>query len=124
MSRSSISRITQDTDSRHLPGREKHLSIAVIQEVGKRFDAARAVVEKTLRQAMKKGEIRQIDPQVAAVVIYSQWLGLSYLAVASGPARGKLHIDLPKASEFASTAILQGMQISNNKGPHRGRRRA
>jgi AcrR family transcriptional regulator len=67
----------------YFPGREKHLSRSLVQEVGRHFGAASAVIEDCLSMATERGEIGPLDQRATAQVIYSQWLGLTYLAVVS-----------------------------------------
>lgn len=93
----------------YFPGREKHLSRAQIQAVGEKFEAARDVIAKCLTQGIKRGELRNMDVKTAAITIYSQWLGLVYLAIAGGASRRKGLIDIEKATEFAGDMQIAGL---------------
>lgn len=93
----------------YFPGRDRHLSSALIKEVSLRVESAREAIEKCLVHAIEKGELRPINAKATAIVIYSQWLGLTYLAVASGSARGKLHLNWEKLTDIACGLQLEGM---------------
>ncbi|MEL3890147.1 TetR/AcrR family transcriptional regulator [Ferrovibrio sp. MS7] len=93
----------------YFPGREKHLSRAQIQAVGEKFEAARDVIAKCLNQGIKRGELRAMDVKTAAVTIYSQWLGLVYLAIAGGNTKRKVFLDIDKAIEFAGDMQIAGL---------------
>lgn len=93
----------------YFPGREKHLSRAQIQAVGERFEAARDVIAKCLNQGIKRGELRAMDVKTAAVTIYSQWLGLVYLAIAGGNTKRKVFLDIEKSIEFAGDMQIAGL---------------
>ncbi|WP_428248275.1 TetR/AcrR family transcriptional regulator [Ferrovibrio sp.] len=93
----------------YFPGREKHLSRAQIQAVGEKFEAARDVIAKCLNQGIKRGELRAMDVKTAAVTIYSQWLGLVYLAIAGGNTKRKVFLDIEKAIEFAGDMQIAGL---------------
>ncbi len=94
----------------YFPGREKHLSRAQIQAVGEKLDAARSVIATCLSEAIKRREIREVDVRVASLAIYSQWLGLVYLAIAvGGPKRRKRGLDFEKAVEFACDMQIDGL---------------
>jgi TetR/AcrR family transcriptional regulator len=95
----------------YLPGRDRHLSDALIREVSLRVQSARAAIEACLRHAIRRGEVRRIDVKAAAIVIYSQWLGLTYLAVASGNAKGKLHLSYGKLADMACSQNLSGILL-------------
>ncbi|MCB1463638.1 MAG: TetR/AcrR family transcriptional regulator [Nitratireductor sp.] len=93
----------------YFPGRERHLSRAQIQAVGEKLEAARDVIATCLNEAIENGEIKKVDVRVAALTIYSQWLGLVYLTTAVGPARRKRTFDFDKAIEFACSMQFQGL---------------
>lgn len=93
----------------YFPGREKHLSRAQIQAVGEKLEAARDVIAKCLIQGIKRGELRAMDVRTAAATIYSQWLGLVYIAIASGNTKRKALIDIDKAIEFAGDMQIAGL---------------
>lgn len=106
----------------YFPGRDRHLSSTIIKEVSLRVESARVAIEQCLTHAIKKGELRRINAQSAAIVIYSQWLGLAYLAVASGTAQGKLHLDYEKLTEVACNLQLNGMLHIKRLQHHRVKR--
>lgn len=96
----------------YLPGRDRHLSDALIREVSHRVQSARSAIEACLRHAIRRGEIRRIDVKAAAIVIYSQWLGLTYLAVASGNAKGTLHLNKERLADLACSQHLGGILLA------------
>ncbi len=67
----------------YFPGRERHLSKRLVKQVGRYFGAAPSAIEKCLALGMERGELRATDAKPAALVIYSQWLGLTYLSIAN-----------------------------------------
>jgi len=93
----------------YFPGREKHLSRTQIEAVGARFDLARGIIAKCLTIGIKRGELRRIDVKTAATTIYSQWLGIVYLAVASKPSRNKWIPNVEKAIVFSIDMQLKGL---------------
>ncbi len=93
----------------YFPGRERHLSRAQIEAVGEKFELARGVIAKCLTQGIKRGELRQVDVKTAAITIYSQWLGIVYLAIASKPSRRKWMPDVDKAIAFSIDMQLNGL---------------
>lgn len=93
----------------YLPGRDRRLSAAHLKAVNALIVSARAAIEDCLAHAMKTGELRRIDTKQAAMVIYAQWLGLSYLAVASGTARTKVLNGYGKLTRVACEMQLNGM---------------
>ncbi|MCC6209883.1 MAG: TetR/AcrR family transcriptional regulator [Burkholderiales bacterium] len=95
----------------YLPGRDRHVSDSLIREVSLRVESARAAIEGCLKHAVRHGELRRIDAKAAAIVIYSQWLGLAYLAVASGTAKSKLHLDYEKLTDVACAQHLNGILL-------------
>jgi AcrR family transcriptional regulator len=93
----------------YFPGREKQLSRAQIQAVGEKFEAARDVIVKCLKLGIKRGELSATNVRTAAVTIYSQWLGLVYLAIAGRSSPRKPLIDIDNAIEFACDMQLNGL---------------
>ena len=93
----------------YFPGRERHLSRAQIQAVGEKLERARDVIARCLTDAIDKGEIKKVNIKVAALTIYSQWLGLAYLATAMGSAHRKRSFDFDKAIEFACDMQTGGL---------------
>lgn len=95
----------------YFPGREKHLSRSQIQAVGEKLDAARNVIATCLTEGINRGEIRNVDVRLASLAIYSQWLGLVYLAIAQEPAGRKHTLDYGKAATFASDMQVEGLAV-------------
>jgi TetR/AcrR family transcriptional regulator len=93
----------------YFPGREKQLSRTQIQAAGEKFDAARDTIVKCLKLGIKRGELNATNVRTAAVTIYSQWLGLVYLAIAGRTSPRKTLIDIDKAIEFACDMQLSGL---------------
>jgi AcrR family transcriptional regulator len=93
----------------YFPGREKPLSRAQIQAVGEKFEAARDTIVKCLKIGIKRGELGATNVRTAAVAIYSQWLGLVYLAIAGRSSPRKSLIDIDKTIEFACDMQLSGL---------------
>lgn len=90
----------------YFPGRERHLSKRLVREVGNYFGAAPASIEKCLQLGIKRRELRGTNTKSAALVIYSQWLGLTYLAIANP----KLHPDFKALADAACDLHLTGLQ--------------
>lgn len=104
----------------YFPGRERHLSKRLVRQVGHYFGAAPASIEKCLAQGMERGELRTTNAKSAALVIYTQWLGLTYLAIANP----KLHPDFNALADAACDLHLTGLlpeAIRNASRSKRGR---
>lgn len=93
----------------YFPGRDRHLSVSLIKEVSLRIDSSRSTIEMCLRHAMARKELRPVNVRSAAMIIYSQWLGLTYLAVAKGTSKGTLHLDYEQLTDMACSMHLEGM---------------
>ncbi|MEP7300123.1 MAG: TetR/AcrR family transcriptional regulator [Caldimonas sp.] len=109
----------------YLPGRDRHLSDALIRQVSLRIESARAAIEECLEHAIRRKELQRVDAKAAAIVIYCQWLGLTYLAVAQGTAKGKLRVNYAELTEAACSQHLNGIlsQIGTQDGPPARQRR-
>lgn len=93
----------------YLPGRDRRVSAAHLKAVNALVVSARAAIEDCLDDAIETGELRRINTKQAAMVIYAQWLGLSYLAVASGTLRGKVLNGNGRLTRVACDLQLNGM---------------
>lgn len=93
----------------YFPGRERHLSRAQIEAVGERVEMARGIIAQCLTQGVKRGELRQVNVKTAAATIYSQWLGIVYLAIAGKPSRRKWMPDVEKCVELSIDMQLNGL---------------
>ena len=111
----------------YFPGRDRHLSTALLKEVGRRVKSARVAIEKCLQRGIKTGEFRPMDAKALAVVIYSQWAGLAYLAVVSRTAPSKVRWDYKKMTNAGCDLQLQGIleaeppKVARPKGTPRKR---
>jgi AcrR family transcriptional regulator len=93
----------------YLPGREELLGPETLEIADSMLRSARNSIERCLQMAVDKNELRQIDVKATAIVIYSQWLGLAYLAVAVGRERGKLRADYVALLNAATDQHLEGI---------------
>ena len=99
----------------YFPGRERHLSKRLVKEVGSYFGTAPASIEKCLQLGIERRELRCKSTKSAALVIYSQWLGLTYLAIANP----KLHPDFNALANAACDLHLTGLlPVASRSGPH------
>lgn len=99
----------------YFPGREKHLSRAQIQAIGKRLEAAQSVIANCLTDAIQRNEIKNVDVHIAAQTIYLQWFGIVYLATAIGPARRKHKFNIDKSITFACAMQLHGLALQQDQ---------
>lgn len=94
----------------YLPGREQRLSPRHGRTIGRRFAAARGIIEDCLSNAVARGEIPAQDCGLAAAAIYAQWLGLAYLRVASDSASGRIPMDHRRISACAMQLLRGGLR--------------
>lgn len=102
----------------YFPGRERHLSKRLVQEVGRYFEATPASIEKCLAFGMERGELRATNARSAALVIYSQWLGLTYLAIANP----KVFPDFDALVEASCEQHMSGLLPVAGAAPAAGKR--
>lgn len=93
----------------YLPGREELLGPETLSIADSMLRSARNSIEDCLQNAIEKKELREIDVKETAIVIYSQWLGLAYLAVAVGRENGKLRSDYTELLKSATKQHLEGI---------------
>lgn len=101
----------------YLPGRDQHVSATLLREVAVRVESSRAAIEECLQSGMRKGELRPLDARSAARVIYGQWLGLTYLAVATGASKGRTRGRFEALTELACNVHLEGMLADRTQVP-------
>jgi AcrR family transcriptional regulator len=89
------------------PGREAPLTPTIARRIDKRFAAAIGIVERSIREAMTRGEIRVCDPWQTTAAIWSMWLGATYLALTDRTA--KFSKNLTRLVETGTTTFLDGL---------------
>jgi AcrR family transcriptional regulator len=89
----------------YYPGRSRHLSKRLVREVGQHFMAVPEAIRRCLEHGIRKGELRRVNAKLTATTIYSQWLGLTYLAVASP----NMHPDWEGLVDGACELFLNGV---------------
>jgi hypothetical protein len=93
----------------YLPGREDHLSPDLIAQVQAKFNDACRTIERCLEVALARGEITPVNVRETAILIYSQWLGLTYLAVAKGPSTSGFALEPSRAEVLSAQIACYGL---------------
>lgn len=84
-----------------LPGRELPLPDEIATGIERQFQAAMAVVEGCIANAIERGEIRPCDTWKTSVALWSMWLGATYLALSDRTA--------PQFSESLDAIVDSGI---------------
>jgi len=96
------------------PRREAPLTLAIARRIDKRFTAAMAVVERSIRDAVTRGEIAERNPWQTAAVLWSMWLGATYLALTDRA--GKFSKALDRLVQSGITDFLEGLLVAKAPG--------
>lgn len=99
-----------------LPGREERLPAEVGKQIGEKFSAAQAVIERCLIAAFERGEIARREFRLAAAALYAHWVGTAYLRMLNAPGSGRGRRDHGRIRAESDAIFVRALVGSPRRG--------